>query len=196
MNETEQPFAEQLIAAESRNTEAPVNYRQEIQKTLEKPLTPRQRGVYLLAAALSLLAGVFFVSVLTRAKPQHPEFVRFVVTYAAVTAAVLVVLAVGLFRTYWSGVVRQRYTHRWASRVGIAYAGIVGLMLLGAVRQTPEMLREEVRAMGWLLLLYTAAAWVRNRVTDAQMDTAEKLLEIELRVAEIREDRAPLRTDS
>lgn len=196
MNKTKAPFADQLIAADPQIAEPPSKYRDAVHAALERTLTPRQRGVYLLLAALLLLASLFFFLVLLRAKPDHAEFLRFIVTYATITAIVLVVLAGGLFRTYWSGVVKQRSSSRWAARIGLGYAATVGLMLLGAVRQTPEMLREEVRAMGWLLLLYAAAAWVRNRVTEAEMNTAEKLLEIELRLAEISHHSGPSQPDN
>ena len=49
------------------------------------------------------------------------------------------------------------------------------------------MLRDDVRVVGLVLLVYAAVAWVRHRVAQAEMRTAEKLLEIELRLAEIGE---------
>jgi hypothetical protein len=59
------------------------------------------------------------------------------------------------------------------------------------------MLRDSVQVFGLVLLLYAAVAWVRHRVAQAEMRTAEKLLEIELRLAEIGEDtKAGLPTDT
>lgn len=44
-----------------------------------------------------------------------------------------------------------------------------------------------LRVLGLMLLLYAAVAWVRHTVAQAEMKTAEKLLEIELRLAELGE---------
>ena len=51
----------------------------------------------------------------------------------------------------------------------------------------PERLREVVRVLGVVLLGYAAVAWMRQRVGQAELRSAEKLLEIELRLAEIGE---------
>ena len=60
-------------------------------------------------------------------------------------------------------------------------------MRLLLCRYLPEMLRDSVQVFGLVLLLYAAVAWVRHRIAQAEMRTAEKLLEIELHLAEIGE---------
>jgi hypothetical protein len=54
-------------------------------------------------------------------------------------------------------------------------------------RYVPEMVQDDVRIFGLVLVLYAAVAWVRHGVVQAESRTAEKLLEIELRLAELGE---------
>jgi hypothetical protein len=91
-----------------------------------------------------------------------------------------------LFRALLEGVFNQRY-RGWAAGTGV-YAGLLGSLFLLLSRYLPEMLRDSVQVFALVLLLYAAVAWVRHRIAQAEMRTAEKLLEIELRLAEIGED--------
>jgi len=93
-----------------------------------------------------------------------------------------------LFRAYWKGVFNQRNYRGWAAGTGVTYAGLLGSLFLLLCRYLPEMLRDSVQVFALVLLLYAAVAWVRHRIAQAEMRTAEKLLEIELRLAEIGED--------
>lgn len=74
---------------------------------LEKTLTPRQRGTYLVAAVLAFLLAACFAAAALQPLADG-EFVKFFWVYAMATAVVLAVLAVLLFRAYWSGVIVQR----------------------------------------------------------------------------------------
>src|SRR5215470_1124504 len=65
---------------------------------------------------------------------------------------------------------------------------LLGSLFLLLCRYFPEMLRDSVQVFTLVLLLYAAVAWVRHRIAQDEMRTAEKLLEIELRLAEIGED--------
>ena len=94
-------------------------------------------------------------------------------------------------RAYWKGVFNQRNYRGWAAGAGVTYAGLLGSLFLLLCRYLPEMLRDSVQVFALVLLLYAAVAWVRHRIAQAEMRTAEKLLEIELRLAEIDEDTKP-----
>src|SRR5262249_56970970 len=93
-----------------------------------------------------------------------------------------------LLRAYWKGVFNQRNYRGWAAGAGVTYAGLLGCLFLLLCRYLPEMLRDSVQVFGLVLLLYAAVACVRHRIAQAEMRTAEELLEIELRLAAIGED--------
>jgi hypothetical protein len=69
----------------------------------------------------------------------------------------------------------------------VAYVGLLGWLFLYMAQYIPERLRYDVGVLGLVLLVYAAVAWMRHRIAQAEMRTAEKLLEIELRLAEISE---------
>ena len=165
---------------------------------LEKTISPRQRGLYLVAAVLSGLAGAYLsliglgtlVTAAGRtAPPVEPEpAILLLVLCILATGLALLLVAGMLFRTYWKGAFNQLSYREWAAGAGVTYVGSLGVLFLLLGRYFPELLGDSVQALGLILLLYTAVAWVRNRIAQAEMRTAEKLLEIELRLAEIGED--------
>jgi RNA polymerase sigma factor (sigma-70 family) len=119
-------------------------------------------------------------------RPQR-EDLKFILAFFLLTALAFLVIAWVLFRAYWKGVVDRRGSNGWAGRAGIAYVGLLGWLFLLMSQYIPERLRDDVRVFGLVLLIYAAVAWVRHRVAQAESRTAEKLLEIELRLAEIGE---------
>ena len=104
------------------------------------------------------------------------------------TGLALLLVAGMLLRAYWKGAFNQRNYREWAAGAGVTYAGLARLLFLLLCRYLPEMLRDSVQVFALLLLLYAAVAWVRHRIAQAEMRTAEKLLEIELRLAEMGEN--------
>ena len=164
---------------------------------LEKTISPRQRRLYLIAAVVSGLLGAYLsliglgtlVEAAGRTAPlvePGPALLLLVLCILATGLALLLVAGM-LFRTYWKGAFNQLSYREWAAGAGVTYVGSVGVLFLLLGRCFPELLGDSVRALGLILLLYAAVAWVRHRIAQAEMRTAEKLLEIELHLAEIGE---------
>jgi hypothetical protein len=194
MNELKKRFVNQLLAADPPSSDARGRYEKEVQAMLEKTFTPRQRGLYLVGALLFGLLGVLYsftgleILVTAAVKPasrREPAFL-FLVTCVLATGFALLFVAGRLFLAYWKGVQSQRTAPGRAAVVGVAYVGLLGCLFLLMARHI-EMLQDEVRIVGLVLLVYAAVAWVRHRVAQGELRTAEKLLEIELRLAEIGE---------
>ncbi len=185
MNEVKKRFVDQLLAADPPSSEARRRYEKEVHAMLEKTLTPRQRGIYLLGAVLLLLPAGYFalLAVLTT---NEATLIKFVGAYAVATALALAGVALLLFWGYWKGVVAYRTSRRWAAGVGIVYVGLLGWLFLLMAQLMPDF-QNDVRVLGFLLVVYAAVAWVRHRVAQSEMAMAEKLLEIELHLAEMRE---------
>ena len=83
--------------------------------------------------------------------------------------------------------VSGRTANDWTAGTAVGYTGVLGCLFLLMAQTIPEMLGDEMRVLGLVLLGFAAVAWIRHCVVRAEMRTAEKLLEIELRVAEIEE---------
>jgi len=197
MNESKKRFVEQLLAADPPSPDARGRYEKEVRAMLEKTLSPRQRRLYLIAAVVSGLAGAYLsliglgtlVSAAGRtAPPEEPEPARLMLVLCILATGLALLLVAGLLlRTYWKGAFNQLSYLEWAAGAGVTYVGSVGVLFLLLGRYFPELLRDSVQALGLILLLYAAVAWVRHRIAQAEMRTAEKLLEIELHLAEIGE---------
>ena len=197
MNESKKRFVEQLLAADPPSPDARGRYEKEVRAMLEKTISPRQRRLYLIAAVVSGLLGAYLsliglgtlVTAAGRTAPlvePGPALLLLVLCILATGLALLLVAGM-LFRTYWKGAFNQLSYRKWAAGVGVTYVGSLGVLFLLLGRYFPELLRDSVQVLGLILLLYAAVAWVRHRIAQAEMRTAEKLLEIELHLAEIGE---------
>ena len=184
-------FADQLVAAAPPSADARGRYEKEVRAMLDLTLSPRQRGGYLLGAVFLLALGGFFAAVLASAGGDRNEVIPYVMAYGGATAVACALAAVPMLRGFWRGTVRRAGAGGWAAGVGVAYVGLVGWVLMGMARVVPEPLRDDTRVFGLVLVIYAAVAWVRHRVTQAELRTAEKLLEIELRLAELAEATRP-----
>jgi hypothetical protein len=196
MNESKKQFVDRLLAADTPSPDAREKYEKEVRAMLEKTLSPRQRGVYLVVAVLLVLQAAVIVGFVasTLASPPlkpEPEIVKFVVFYFVVSALALAVIGGVLFWGFWKGAVNRRTSRGWATGIGVAYIGLLGWLFMLMARYFPEVFREDLRVLGLVLLLYAAVAWVRHNVAQAEMKTAERLLEIELRLAELGENLKP-----
>jgi hypothetical protein len=192
MNESKKQFVDQLIGADPPSAGARERYEKEIRSMLEKSLTPRQRGAYLATAMVLMLIGLFFtVNVIVVCWEPLPEgeFIKYVVAYFQLTSLVLLGLVVLLVRAFWSGVLVRRTASRWIAILGVAYVGLLGWIFMVSARHVPEILRDDVRVLGLVLFVYAAIAWVRSGTALAESRTTEKLLEIELRLAQMEEAR-------
>ncbi|HZY87976.1 MAG TPA: hypothetical protein VFE78_24285 [Gemmataceae bacterium] len=197
MNESKKRFVEQLLAADPPSPDARGRYEKEVRAMLEKTISPRQRRLYLIAAVVSGSLGAYWsliglgtlVTAAGRTAPlvePGPASLLLVLCILATGLALLLVAGM-LFRTYWKGAFNQLSYREWAAGAGVTYVGSLGVLFLLLGRYFPELLRDSVQVLGLILLLYAAVAWVRHRIAQAEMRTAEKLLEIELHLAEIGE---------
>src|SRR5262249_26048935 len=113
MNESKKHFVDRLLAADPPSPDGRERYAKEVRAMLEKTLTPRERGLYLVSAVVLVLMAVYLGFAAVNA-PLGPEFLKFIVAYAWVTALALLVLAGLLFWAYWKGVVTHGTSRRWA----------------------------------------------------------------------------------
>jgi cation transport ATPase len=187
MNESKKRFVEDLLAADPPSPNARRNYDKEIRAMLEKTLTPGQRRAYLFAAVLMGLLAMGYGLMLLGGWMYHRDYATPLLPFFLLTAPALLVVAGLFFWNSWQGVVNRRTSNDWAAGAGVAYVSLMGCAFLMMSESWPEQLRDVVRVLGMMLLGYAAVAWLRQRIGQTELRTAEKLLEIELRLAEIGE---------
>ncbi len=158
----------------------------------EKKLTQQEAGVYLgvgvvmglIGLGLAIFSGLsLLIDWPVTAKSYRPDWSFFLAFFLLTGMALLAVAAIS-FRAYWRGIVSRR-TPNGATGTAVVYGGLLGCLFLLMARHIPEMFSDEVRVLGLALLGFVAVAWVRHCIVRAEMRTAEKLIEIELRVAKI-----------
>lgn len=188
MNESQKRFVDQLLAADPPSAGARQHYEKQRRAMFEKTLTRNERRRYLVGAVLTgLLALTWGLPALFAwADHSDQEGVRFIAALLLLTALALLIVSGLLFRGYWKGVVSRRTSNDWAAGAGVVYLSLVGGLLLMMGEYLPEV-RDGVRVVGVVFLGYAAVAWMRQRIGQAELRTAEKLLEIELRLAQISE---------
>jgi hypothetical protein len=187
MNESKKRFVDQLLAADPPSADARQHYEKEMRAMFEKMLTRDERRGYLFGAVLMGLLAMGCALMVLYVWISHREDSAFILAFFLPTAVALLVVAGILFRGSWKGVVNRRTSNDWAAGAGVAYVSLVGCLFLLMSESWPERLRDVVRVVGVVLLVYAAVAWMRQRIGQAEGRTAEKLLEIELRLAEIGE---------
>lgn len=186
MNESRKRFVDQLLAADPPSPDARDRYEKEVRAMLEQTLGPRRRLLYFAAAVLLAQLAALFGWVST-VLPRGQEAMPFFAAIFIATSLALLGVAGHLLWAAWRGVVHRPAARVWAAGLGVAYIGLLGWLFLLMSGYIPERLRNDVWVLGLVLLVYAAVAWMRHRVAQAEMRTAEKLLEIELRLAEIGE---------
>jgi hypothetical protein len=195
MNESKKRFVDQLLAADAPSADARQHYEKGKRTMLEKALTRGERKEHLVVTVLMGLAGLALAIITglnaffgwpSRPIAAGPEW-KFIQTWFLLTATALLAVAVIAFRAYRSGMVSGRTANDWTAGTAVGYTGVLGCLFLLMAQTIPEMLGDEMRVLGLVLLGFAAVAWIRHCVVRAEMRTAEKLLEIELRVAEIEE---------
>jgi hypothetical protein len=190
VNESKKQFAEQLLACEESPSKASENYEKELRAMFDNKLSPKQRREWLICAACwpPLAGGLCYVAF--KLFRQHsPEFQwsAYVGVYMILTAAALLGISAVLGFGVWRGGYERHLDRKILGGLAIVYVGLTGWVFMLASRHAPDMFRNDLFVFGLVLLLYTATAWIRQRVGQSELKTREKLLEIELRVARIAE---------
>jgi ABC-type Co2+ transport system permease subunit len=152
----------------------------------DTPLTPGQRLWFLVLALAMAAAGLAQFATAT-------EFVAWFPTskLAMLTAAILVlntlaflVVAGSLGRTH-AGSLTWRTCKDWVAWVWIAYLVLLGCLFLAMSLYLSESLRDSIRGIGLVLLVYAAIAWLRHRVAQTEHRIAEQLQGMQQRLDEI-----------
>jgi hypothetical protein len=187
MNESQKRFVDQLLAADPPSADARQHYEKERRAMFEKALAQDERRGYLFGAVLMGMLAMGCGLMVLYVWISHREDAMLILAFFLPTALALLVVAGILFQGSWKGVVSRPTSNEWAAGAGVAYVSLIGCLFLMMSESWPERLRDVVRVVGVVLLVYAAVAWMRQRIGQAELRTAEKLLEIELRLAEIGE---------
>jgi hypothetical protein len=186
MNDAKKLFAAQLLAADLPSSESRQRNQVSMNLLFEKTLTRDERKLYFSIAVIMALLSLLCVAEAVYAGVSQTIDPAFIGLFGLTAVALLVVAGI-LFKTARKGIITRHTSGNWEAGAGVLYAGLAGCLFVMLSETLPERLRDAVKIAGIVLLGYAVVAWVRHRIAQAEMRTAEKLLEIELRLAKIGE---------
>lgn len=180
MTELPQDFAQQLIGADPPAPPASAAaLQQEINQMIERKLSPARRRVSAAVGLAAFAAAGWYVVLLTRYTQSSllvGVLLTGLVTFALLGAVSVWVAAAGTFR--------RRPHGEMGAAVGMVSLGGMGLAFLRAGWSEPGSPFTFVAAV--MLALFGGVVLI-HELESASLRTRRKLLEIELRVAELSE---------
>lgn len=178
-------FSDRLLSAEQTTPAFRDKYETEVKAMLEKKLTRPQRVGYTLSALMGALFLVVFGAVALFAPREFPAWGR---ALFGLGSAFGLVWAILVGRIVITGKVNLRTGAN--ALVGLTWGFVVTvvtvLMMVGVDRAEPVK-SVYMLLVGLVYLLIAAMFMIFNRIEQSELNMKEKLLGIELRLAEMAE---------
>ena len=178
-------FADQLIAAQRVEPTLRQRYEQEMKAMLEQPLTRTRKTSFILSI---VICSVMMVMLTIAALSSHraPIGVRIGVGMGAVYAAGWLVMSIRILR-------RGTFHVRNDSKVMSAWPWIFTVTLVTLILFMTGQRADSVKSVWMMLfgltfLLMASMFLIQNWISDARLKVEERLLEVQLRVAELAEE--------
>ncbi len=185
MNKPRKTFRDRLVAMEQITPAMKERYQKGVQAMFEKKLTTFGKLAWIGSGILGILFLVYFGTVAIIAPSELPALPRIVFVLGA------------LFALAWVGVcasiIKRGAFHRIShskAAAGIAWGFTIVVMtvaMLYADKHPDSLTGIRGICIGLTLLVITATFMIASRIQQSELRTREKLLEIELRMAELME---------
>jgi len=184
VNRSDKDISNQLLGIEQWDPVYQERYRKELQKMLEKKLTGVRRWSYIFWIVLGIGFTILFGTVAIIAR-ELPVLARVGFAVGAVSGLVWACLAGSIVKR---GVFDLKAHPK--AMAGLSWVTVVIMvtlfMLIGS--RIPDAIKGVQMVVNCLVFLMMAAVFmIFARINQAELNTREKLLEIELRLAEIAE---------
>lgn len=178
-------FADELIAAQHVEPTLRQRYEQEMQAMLDQPLTKTRKMSFILSA---IVCTVMMVMLTIAALSSHraPIGVRIGVGLGAVYAAGWLVLMLRILRR---GTFQVRGDSRLMSSLPWIFTVALMTLMLFMTGQRADSVRSVWLVLFALTFLLMASVFlIQYSIGDARLKLEERLLEVQLRVAELAEE--------
>ena len=178
-------FANQLIAAQRVEPTLRQRYEQEMKAMFEQPLT-KTRKISFIASAVSCAIMVVALTVAALSSQRAPIGVRIGVGLGAVYAAGWLIMSIRILR-------RGTFNLRSDSKILSAWPWTFTVVLVTLILFMTAQRNESVKSVWMMLygltfLLMASMFLIQHWITDARLKVEERLLEVQLRVAELAEE--------
>ena len=184
MNKSDKDISNQLLGIEQWDPVYQERYRKELQKMLEKKLTGVRRWEYIFWIVLGIGFTILFGTVAIIAR-ELPLLARVGFAFGAVFGLAWACLAGSIVKR---GVFDLRAHPKAMAGLGWVVAlTVVILAMLAGIKLADPIKGVQMVVNGLVFLMIAAVFMIFNRIDQAELNTREKLLEIELHLAEIAE---------
>lgn len=184
MPEERMRLREQLIGLEKVNPVLRERYDKEVSEMLTQELKGMRKWSLVATGVISLGLGVTFASVAVIGS-ELPSLIRIGFAVGAAFSFAWVGMAVWILK---GGVHKSRQHPTWMANWtwGVTLSMMIIFMMQAG--KEPDSVRSVFMVLNGLVYLLMGALFlIRNCIEQAELKTREKLLEIELRLAEIEE---------
>jgi hypothetical protein len=178
-------FADQLIAAQHVEPTLRQRYEQEMKTMLEQPLTKTRKMSFILSAVVCTVMMVM-LTIAALSSHRAPIGVRIGVGLGAVYAAGWLVMMIRILRR---GAVHARKDSTMMSAWPWVFAvALVTLILVMTGPRADAVRSVWILLFGLTFLLMASMFLIQQWIGEARLKVEERLLEVQLRVAELAEE--------
>lgn len=185
MNESAKTFQDKLLALEKPNPTYREKYERQVKAMVEKKLTGWTKLAHIEGLILGLFFFVLFGTLAVIVPSEFPLWGRAIWVLGAVFGLAIVVFEGWLLKR---GTINLKEDEMAMAGLGWAFVVIVGCIVLVFSGSLPDPLTGIHMLVALLFFLVMAAVFMmRAFVQRSELNTREKLLEIELHLAELAE---------
>ena len=183
---SDQPkFRDRLIESEPFDLERRKTYEQEIQNMFERKLTPVRKTALVMTVVIGL-GSAALCGFLALTEPELPPLARAGLATGVVFGVAWAVVAFVIVR---HGAINLKTHGYWmASMVWVFTLLMVIFFLMIAATMDDQLKGLLMVGNGLVFLICAAVHWISYKIDDARLSTREKLLELELRLADLAEN--------
>jgi len=185
MNESNKTFRDELVDMEKADTSCKEKYEKEMKEMFEKKLTRWEKLLWIVGLGMGLGFFVLFGTLAIIVPKEFPLWGRFIWIFGAVFGLVFAALSVWILK---KGTVNLKTDDMAAAGLGWAFIVIIASIVLVHSGDLPEPITGVRMLVSILIFEVMAAAMLLKAIIQrSELNTREKLLEIEYHLAELAE---------
>lgn len=186
MDESDKTFRDKLLDMEKPNANYKEKYEKEVRAMVEKKLTGLTKLAHIVGLILGLGFAALFGTLAVITPEGFPLWGRFVWGIGAVYGLAIIAVEASILK---KGTVNLKTDEMVMAKLPWCFLVIMGSILLAFSGSVSEPIRAVRMLVGFLFFLIMAAVFmVQAFVQRSELNTREKLLEIEYRLAELAEE--------
>ena len=182
MSDPQKTFRDQLLQQQPITPALQQRYQQEVQAMFDKPLSGAQRIAWMFSVILCGILGIVFVAAALLAPAEFPLFARIGFLGGTLFTIVWVVLAL---RTLRRGSINLKTDS--AVYYGLAWSFPLFMLVLFMMFAPNDLTGLRMIVCGIAYLIMGAAFLLRGVVERSELQTRERILELQYRLAELEE---------